>query len=908
MIQHFDLEAYSLQLALAGQTGLTVKVIRRMVEGQRTGYLPASRSMPSLLISAKMGQEIRPSGSNLELAHQFESCEWDDTVAGYVTQPEGFSLSWINKDGSHDGKNHIPDALLLNVVPLSPSADWSAARFVEVKHTSYLEDHVRRGKGRYVFDESTGKWRSPAAEKSAREIYGFPYKVVTEFDIDHLIAGNINYLYDYMRPSTPKVPREVIEAVRSYLATNQGTTFAELLLEVNGLTVDRFLTMIVHGQVVVPLDEENLYATTKVRVYTDQVVAEAHKMMLRTQNNELLVARPPTLQVGEQLQMDQVAYEVLDGAGDVVRLRDEALGIKSLGRETLFRLHRDGRLRSLGVRGEKEKKIQKILQSATTEGLFAGMERLKTIEAYLTTDKRRAAKGETPLTPTNRYWLAKARAAFADHGDPLVGCIDRISHRGGRKKKTSLAREQVITNAIDTCYLIPEPQSKCSSYESYKKLCVKAGVGPVSYKTFSNRLKALSPDLVALKQEGEMASGQHAPPSTDEPSLTSKAQYFMQVVQMDEYVFDVASIDPQLGRYLGQFWVVVMLDVYSRTVLAIFVSFEEPSYALTTLPTLRKCVQRWKRVPSSGLTDRGTGFKEGYAKGAIAMGMRPTWRPAGKGRGAPQVERVGGVSNQRIAAELRGHTGVLAKYRRVSKTHDPAERAVYIPEELTKILERYFFETYDNLPHGGLNNRSPREMRELSLERDGTRKHTEIVADSVFEILSLPGPARGDGTVVIQEHDGLQQDGLYYWHPKFALAENIGARVQMRWDPCDITHVFAYVGGKWEECICIKLRELRRLPREQLCLTSIMIRRDRKKYKRGALESVAEIQKLLNGVRKTEDEIQEILRMREAGKSMVLALPPIHLTPEPDVTTTNTSGSSLPPGLPSSYLKRGTST
>lgn len=163
------------------------------------------------------------------------------------------------------------------------------------------------------------------------------------------------------------------------------------------------------------------------------------------------------------------------------------------------------------------------------------------------------------------------------------------------------------------------------------------------------------------------------------------------------------------------------------------------SYALTTLPTLRKCVRRWKRCPTCILTDRGPGFKEGYAKAAVSMGVRPTWRPAGMARGAPQVERCGGVSNQRIAAELRGHTGILAKYRRVSQSHDPALLAVYCLSEHNGLLERYFYETYDQLPHGGLNNRSPRDMREMSLKRDGERKHLEIEPDR-FTI-----PHKGEG-------------------------------------------------------------------------------------------------------------------------------------------------------------------
>jgi hypothetical protein len=444
-----------------------------MFERQRATSGPASRSMPSLDWSAKMGFKICPAGSNIESEFQFVRGEWDDAVAGYVTQPEDFAVEWTNLDGTKDSGNHEPDFLVLPVVPSNATGNFAPATFFEVKHSARLKTLREQGQGRYIFDESTGRWRSPGAEKAAQDIYGFGYEVVTENEIDHLKAGNVDYLHDYMKKSTPKVPHEVVEAVQSHVATIQGITIADLLLEVGGLSVDRFYAMVVRGQVYVPFDEEDLRATNKVRVYTDQVVAEAHKTILRTRNNNLLLARPPLLQAGERLQMDEVIYDVLDGSGEVVRLRDEALGIKPIRRDLLFRLHRDGRLRSLGIQSEKEKKVREILQGATAEQLLAAMERLRPIEAYITSDKRRAAPGEPGLSAKDRYWLKSARLAYAEHGNPIAGCIDRVSHRGGRAKKICEARERVINDAIEKYYLIPEPRSKGSVYGAYKDLCLK---------------------------------------------------------------------------------------------------------------------------------------------------------------------------------------------------------------------------------------------------------------------------------------------------------------------------------------------------------------------------------------------------------------------------------------------------
>ena len=83
---------------------------------------------------------------------------------------------------------------------------------------------------------------------------------------------------------------------------------------------------------------------------------------------------------------------------------------------------------------------------------------------------------------------------------------------------------------------------------------------------------------------------------------------------------------------------------------------------------------------------------------------------------------------------------------------------------------------------------------------------------------------------------------------------------------------------------------------------SVMIRRNRKQYKRSAAESVAEIQKLLSSVRKTDAEVVEVLRMRESSKALTLALPPVCLAPEPVIGTAEKR--SAPVGFPASYLEK----
>ncbi len=732
-------------------------------------------------------------------------------------------------------------------------------------------------------------------------------------NLDMPLARNVDFLGDFLRVAPPRVPTALAEGVREHVAGHQGCALEDLITEFPQLNMDKFCSLVVHGEVYVPLTECPLTDARQVRIYSDAVVAAAHAVILRTENNDFRLMRPPLLKLGEVLLLNGVQYEVVDDSkAEVVTIRDEALGTKPLRRDHALGLHRSGRLQSLGVPSEKQRQISRILTKTPPAALQAAMVRLDQFSPYIHTDKRRAAKGEASLTDTQRYWLRKARRAHEEFGLALVGCIDRVHLRGNRVSSLSKERLDALDKGIKDCYLCQDPGTKSDAFAGYKKLCKALAVQPVSERTFRERLMKLPRATVVRAQEGDMAANAQEPPSTGEPSLAAQPEFFMHVGRLDEFKFDLAVLDPDLARVLGTMWVAVLFDGYTRSVLAFSVTFESPSYHATTLVVLRKCIQRWGRLPSIIVSDNGPGFKEDYKEAASNLGFRATWRRSGRGRDGADLERFIGVTQQRVGARLRGRTGLVAKHRRLSKSHLPETRAVNFPLDVSDIFDGYFFQTYDELPHDGLNGKTPREMREASLRDHGARAHANIELTWELETLMLP-KLREDGDAKVQAHDGVQAFKLLYWHDDFAEEQFVSTRVPLRWDPTDITQVRVFVGGRWVPADCLKLRHLRALPREQLCLISLMIRRDKRLARMKAEERISTINEMLRDITKSGLELDQVLEMKASAKFMASDLNFLKFdpTPAPEPITSASSTPSAPPGngtagtppgLPSSYL------
>ncbi|MCC5619398.1 DDE-type integrase/transposase/recombinase [Nostoc sp. CHAB 5836] len=106
---------------------------------------------------------------------------------------------------------------------------------------------------------------------------------------------------------------------------------------------------------------------------------------------------------------------------------------------------------------------------------------------------------------------------------------------------------------------------------------------------------------------------------------------------------------------LGRCWATFLVDGYSKRILAVYLSFEPPSYR-SCLMVIRICVKRFGRLPQTIITDNGKEFHSVYFKQLLAYyKCHHKYRPSGEPRYGSPVERVFGTTNTLWLHELQGN-------------------------------------------------------------------------------------------------------------------------------------------------------------------------------------------------------------------------------------------------------------
>ena len=83
-----------------------------------------------------------------------------------------------------------------------------------------------------------------------------------------------------------------------------------------------------------------------------------------------------------------------------------------------------------------------------------------------------------------------------------------------------------------------------------------------------------------------------------------------EVAHIDHTLLDVELVDSQTRHHFGRPWATFLTDAFSRRELAVYLTFDEPSYR-SCMMTLRECVRRFSRFPQILVVDGGREFEQG---------------------------------------------------------------------------------------------------------------------------------------------------------------------------------------------------------------------------------------------------------------------------------------------------------
>src|SRR5258708_10304873 len=144
-----------------------------------------------------------------------------------------------------------------------------------------------------------------------------------------------------------------------------------------------------------------------------------------------------------------------------------------------------------------------------------------------------------------------------------------------------------------------------------------------------------------------------------------------EVAHIDHTELDIQIRSSSTGELLGKPWVTFMMDAYSRRLLAVYLTFDPPSYR-SVMMVLRICVQRFERLPQSIVVDGGREFQSVYFDTLLAR-YRCTkkTRPWAKPHFGAGCARLLKTTNDQFIYTLVGNTQTAQRPSQLTRRGDP---------------------------------------------------------------------------------------------------------------------------------------------------------------------------------------------------------------------------------------------
>src|SRR5437016_14467872 len=266
-----------------------------------------------------------------------------------------------------------------------------------------------------------------------------------------------------------------------------------------------------------------------------------------------------------------------------------------------------------------------------------------------------------------------------------------------------------MSESIDRDYETPKQKRKFQVYGALVRACETEGTPAPSYKTFSEAVNRRQGYEVVLRRRGRRAAYQIEPPYLELELTTPRhGDRPFHICHIDHTELDVELLCSSTNRNLGRPWRTILIDAFSRRLLAFFLSFDPPSYR-SCMMVLRDCVRQYGRLPQILVVDGGKEFESVYFETLLARyECTKKTRPPAKARFGSVCERLFGTANTHFVHNLLGNTQITRNVRQVTKSVDPKKHAIWPLAGLYDRMCEYLYDIYDTIQHPALG-LSPRE-------------------------------------------------------------------------------------------------------------------------------------------------------------------------------------------------------
>ncbi len=859
MKEQFEQWVARLQISEAGQK--IIEKVRSSEPSRRVGG--GSKNVSGRYPSRKMGFTIQFESHRVELPIIYQ-LEHNRDVLEFYDQPPQIKLDYQGSNGRKLGVFHTPDFFVIR----TNSAGWE-----ECKTEQDLKKLAEKNPNRYFYSQEDNQWHCPPGEVYAEKI-GLYYHIRSDREINWVLQRNLQFLEDYYRTESLVVEEVIAQSLVEIVSSQPGITLAELLEQSTGAKSDDIYTLITQEQIYFDLNTTPLAEPERCLIFRDEETASAYRLMVEQPSVSLPAISPViNLTIGTPVIWDGKGLNIIHVGKTEIILGAENNQLIELKKAVFENLVRQGKITSLQTpetTAISKESWQRFYQ-ASPEDQAEALERYKTIEPYL---NGHPPENETTSARTIRDWKAKYLTAQQKYGCGYIGLLSHRSVKGNRQRKLPEDTLAIMEKFILEDYETLKQKRMREVHGALVRACEQSGVIAPSYKAFTKEVKRRTGYEQTKKRQGRRAAYKHESFYYELTTTTPRhGDRPFEIGHIDHTELDVELVCSRTGRNLGRPWATFLVDAYSRRLLAVYLTFDSPSYR-SCLMALRICVKRHGRLPQIVVVDNGTEFHSVYFETLLAtFECTKKQRPPAKARFGSVCERLFGTSNTQFVHNLLGNTQITRNVRQVTKSVNPKNLAVWTLGSLYEHLCTWAYKVYDTNEHPALF-QSPRDAFAAGIAIGGSRIHRMISYDENFQILTLPTTSSGKAKVQIGR--GVKINSIYYWSNSFRDPQIENTSVKIRYDPFNIGIAHAFVGKQWVECISQYYAEFQGRSEKELKLASAELRKRSSNHGRQSQVSAKNLAEFLASVeaqealleqRSYDAEVREVFRVIDGGKT-----------------------------------------
>jgi len=605
------------------------------------------------------------------------------------------------------------------------------------------------------------------------------------------MVSNLEYLDDYYRH-----PHAVSESIKTALQRavidKPGLTLEELRQTCPKASANDVHSLIATGGIYIDLTGFRLLdETAKIRVFRDATLAK----MLKFVDQHTSAASPEIMQIHEGATIswgnrtltvaNWVNGEVLlTGDGDL-RMKEQTIGDLLATGEMV--------ITASSSCNDNAQNITEFLSKCSEAVLEKGHRRY---EIYNDPTQFMQLPART-----REHWRSNIRMFTAEFGNEFAefGLIPRNFACGRKPLMLPQSVEDVLSAAFNE---FEDKRAISPNVFWCRAKAIAKGLGVLSQLCHKRTGKKWLESHITLKtietREGLTVAKSKTPAMPVVPG-TDFARWPWDKAYIDHTKVDLRLLlpgmfpDDDTDETLRP-WLSVMIDGYSRKILAFVLDYNSPSNK-TCMLLIRECVRKHRYLPRTLGMDGGKEFRSVYFRSLMALcKITAEYRPPHRPRFGAQIERWFGTANTQLFHQLLGNTKVMRNVRQVTPAIDPSNLATWTLETLDETLSEFCYSFYNENAHSSLMC-SPNQKHDAGIKEHGLRQDRRFEFTEDFVKWTLPSTSTGLAKVT---RDGISVFNLNYW----VQGMTVGTKLMVRYDPCDISRVYVFMNKQWVWAKC----------------------------------------------------------------------------------------------------------